>query len=506
MSGKSWEDMAREVLVQGRPADIGSAALGWQELIRNVGQVQESLEQNVKDLGAAWKGPAYEAFKEKIEALARDAGTLVDAVERPGSDRRSIVTVLEAAARNLEDAQVAMPVPASCVGDVLAARNGETTLDTGLFEMSLKADWMGSWPVEQIGKFGDWLTEFVFDNTEKAREAYETVDGQFQQRDMEAPQGATVISGVDTPEIPNLAGGPGAGSVGGVPGLGGGAPSTGGIGGGVPSVGAGGLPGTGTGSGGGLGSGVHPDLTPGGLGTGTGTTPGTGSLAGVGPGTGASLAEDYGSGLAGVGTGTAPGLGSGFGGGGVPGTTGLGGGASGAGLAGAGGGMIPGGGALGRAVSPTLPPMMGGGAAGAGRGGGGRGAGGRLGAAGKLGAGAGMMPAMGGMAGGGAAGRGAGRAGGVGAGAAGVRGGGAAGTGARGAGAGAGAAGVGAAGAGARGAGAGGAGARGAGGVAGMGPVGGAGYREEEAPRNTWLEEDEDVWGADGDAAPGVLR
>ncbi|MEV1146612.1 WXG100 family type VII secretion target, partial [Micromonospora sp. NPDC049799] len=349
MSGKSWEDMAREVLVQGRPADIGSAALGWQELIRNVGQVKESLEQNVKDLGAAWKGPAYEAFKEKIEALARDAGTIVDAVERPGSDRRSIVSVLETAARNLEDAQVAMPVPASCVGDVLAARNGEITLDNGLFETSLKADWMGSWPVEQIGKFGDWLSEFVFDNTEKAREAYETVDGQFQQRDMETPQGGQVdTGGVTPPEIPNLGGGPGAGSVGGVPGLGG-APSTGGIGGGVPSVGAGGLPGTGSG-GGGLGSGVHPDLTPGGFGTGTGTTPGTGSLSGLGPGTGASLAEDYGSGLAGVGTGTAPGLGSGFGGGGVPGTTGLGGGGlgggSGAGLAGAGGGMIPGGGAL----------------------------------------------------------------------------------------------------------------------------------------------------------------
>ncbi|MCM0675737.1 hypothetical protein NCC78_13710, partial [Micromonospora phytophila] len=51
-----------------------------------------------------------------------------------------------------------------------------------------------------------------------------------------------------------------------------------------------------------------------------------------------------------------------------------------------------------------------------------------------------------------------------------------------------------------------GAGARGAGGIAGMGPAGGAGYGEEEAPRNTWLEEDEDVWGADDGGAPGILR
>ncbi|MFC8906464.1 hypothetical protein ACFT2B_27895, partial [Micromonospora sp. NPDC057140] len=44
----------------------------------------------------------------------------------------------------------------------------------------------------------------------------------------------------------------------------------------------------------------------------------------------------------------------------------------------------------------------------------------------------------------------------------------------------------------------------GRGGMAGMG--GGAGYAEEEQVRNTWLEEDEDVWGAGGDATPGILR
>ncbi|MEU4782000.1 hypothetical protein AB0G13_29670, partial [Micromonospora sp. NPDC023633] len=60
---------------------------------------------------------------------------------------------------------------------------------------------------------------------------------------------------------------------------------------------------------------------------------------------------------------------------------------------------------------------------------------------------------------------------------------------------------AGAAGAGAKGVGA---GARGVGGMAGMGT--GAGYGEEELPRNTWLEEDEDVWGADGGGTPGILR
>ncbi|PWR16154.1 hypothetical protein DKT69_07305 [Micromonospora sicca] len=52
-------------------------------------------------------------------------------------------------------------------------------------------------------------------------------------------------------------------------------------------------------------------------------------------------------------------------------------------------------------------------------------------------------------------------------------------------------------------------GARGAGargGVAGMGHGGGAGYGEEDTARNTWLEEDEDIWGADTGGTPGILR
>jgi hypothetical protein len=81
---------------------------------------------------------------------------------------------------------------------------------------------------------------------------------------------------------------------------------------------------------------------------------------------------------------------------------------------------------------------------------------------------------------------------------------------------GAGAGGLGAAGAGAGGMGAGGAfpgagaaGRAGAGGTSGM-PMGGGGGRggggdEEEHERSTWLAEDEDVWGADGDAAPPVI-
>ncbi|MEH0845206.1 hypothetical protein V6U81_22720, partial [Micromonospora sp. CPCC 205711] len=362
MGGPSWEDMARQVLVAGRPSDVTGAALGWQALLGNIDEVKRLVEADVKGLGESWKGPAYEAFRTHMEGLTKQAEAIVDGARKPGHGQQSIVTVLQTAASDLERAQNAMPIPQGCVGDLMAARNGDMVLDTGLFEASVRADFMGSWPVEKIGQFNDWVGEFFNDNTEKARQAYDQVSDDYRDRERETPggAGASPYDGGTTTR-PDLGGGPGTGGAGKVPGLGG-MPSTGGLGGG-PSLGTGGLPGTGSG-GASFGSGAHPDLSTGGGydGSGSGWTPGTGT--GYSPG-GTGLDEDYGTGLAGAGTGTLPGVGTGFGGGGggLPGTTGLGAG----GGAGAAGGMIPGGGALGRPVSPGLPPMMGG-AAGAGAG------------------------------------------------------------------------------------------------------------------------------------------
>ncbi|PWR15783.1 hypothetical protein DKT69_08970, partial [Micromonospora sicca] len=319
-----WEQMAREVLVAGRPDKVESAALGWKELLKNIGQVQESLQQNVKDLGVVWKGPAYEAFKSHVEALAKQAGGLVDAAEKPGRDRVSIVTNLETAARQLQAAQDSMPIPSACVGDVLAARNGEVVIGAGLFETRVKADLMGSWPMEKIGELGDWVSGWFSDQEGDARKVYNEVNGNYQDRVLESPSGGPSGSVTNPrPDIPNLGNGPGTGGGGGLPGIGG-APSAGGLGGG-PSASAGKMPDLGSG-GPNIGSSAHPDLSSGGgytPSTGTGYTPSTGY-----PSTGTG---DYGTGLAGAGTATAPGLGSG---GGLPGSTGLGG--SGGGLGGGG--------------------------------------------------------------------------------------------------------------------------------------------------------------------------
>ncbi|SCE79023.1 WXG100 family type VII secretion target [Micromonospora mirobrigensis] len=528
MSGKSWEEMAREVLVEGNPAEVRGAALDWEEILRNVGQVRASLTQNVGDLGRTWKGPAYDAFKGHVDGLVKQIDGMVEAVSDPGAGRVGIVPTLETAAAQIEKAQADMPIPAACVGDVLAARNGELTLGVGFFETKVRADVLGSAPVEMLGQLGDWVTGWFSDQEADARRVYQALDGGVRETAGSAPRGGIDSIGDTPPALPpppSLGGGGGGSGVGPMPSGGLGSPGTGGIsGGGVPG-GVGSVPGLGSadGYGGGsgltgVGSGTHPDL-----GVGGGGYP-SGDLGGFDPGTvgghvpaaggGVGTGGGYSTGLAGAAplpTGSAGGLGGGLGGG-----VGLGGGAgAGAGLSGGGGlgggagaGLLAGG--IGRPVNPGLPPMMGGGAAGAGRGGGGRGAGGRLGA-GRVGAGGmggGMAPGMGGAAG--AGGRGAGRGAGAGRG---VIGGAGAGTGRGGTGAagvGPGAAGAGAGrGGGAAGRGAGGTGARGAGGrggMAGMGAGGGAGYGEEELPRNSWLEEDEDVWGADGGGAPGVLR
>lgn len=447
--GKTWEEMCQEVVIDGRPGDVASAALGWQELLKNLGSVKESLETNIKDLGTVWKGEAYEAFKTRIEGHAKEAGRMIEDAEKGDG----IVLSLNNAANKLTDAQREFPIPATCVNDVLEARNGKLTLGVGFFEAKVAPDFLGF--LDPIGAVVDWIN----DRSAEAAQVYAQVGNDYQNQAPNMPGETGTPDSRDTmPETPDLDdGGGGNGRLPNTADLG----NTGRL---DPSLSKIDQPDIRTDQTDPRISQPDPRTTKPDLGTGYnpdtgGSTPGYGSV----PGTGG-LDSEYGSGLAGAGN---PGLGSGLGSGGLPSTSGLG---SGAGLAGggAGAGSIPGGGALGRPVVPTVPPMMGGAAAG------GKGAGGRLGGGGRLGAGAGG--GMGGMAGGMAGGAGGGR--------------------------GAGAGGRGAGGAGARGAGA------GRGGFAGgVGPGGaGAGYGEEETPRNTWLEEDDDVWGTGGDGAPGVLH
>ncbi|GAA2676632.1 WXG100 family type VII secretion target [Actinoplanes palleronii] len=443
---KSWEEMVQEVVVDGRPGDVRSASLGWQELLGHLRDVQTSLETNVKDLGATWKGKGYEAFKAHIDGLAKTTGYLVEDAEK----NDGIVASLSGAADRLHEAQAAMPIPLASQVDIAAARDGRLVLGVGTFEVKVKPGFLSWGPQSWGAKLHDWM----FDQTSEARKIYDQVDNQYQTQAANMPEpiietGGGLDKGYTTPDL-----GGGGGSGGGAGGFGGGA---GGGAGGMPSskgfnpsdIGSGGGVGTG-GSGNypsGGGSGDYPST--GGIGDypssggGSGSYPGTGS--GSYPGSG-SDPGDYGTGLAGAGGGGIGGGGGGLGGGagigsaglgglgstsGLGSTAGLGGGAAGAG--GFGGGAIPGGGALGKPVSGAAPGMMGGGAgAGAGKGGAGKAGGTKAGSSLRAGGGAGAGGAP--------------------------------------------------------------------------GSRGGAGYGEDGQERNSWLQEDEDVWGTGGDLPPGVLR
>lgn len=438
----AWEEMVQQVVVDGHPGKVRSAAGNWQALLDNLRSIKESLESNITDLGQAWKGPAYEAFRENIEAQAKLIGRVIEDAEKG----EGIVQSLNSAADRLAQAQADMPVPYAALDDILRAREANLILDVGLFEAKVSADFLSLPPVEWTAKVMDWFN----DQTAEARAVYDRVNNEFQGTAPAMPGEAIPLDTVELkPETPDLRSGPGAGSLTGMPGTGG-MPGAGGIPGGVPGIGSpgdvdatsrdpyGGIPNT------------PYDYDPGSPPDFDDDTYGTG-LAGATPGVG--------------GGGFGGGIGGGIGGGagGIGGGSGLGG--AGGGLGGV-GGTPPGGGALGRPVTPGfLPGMMGGM-------GGGAGSGGRRGAGG-LGTGRGGVAALGGRGAGSALGGARAAAGGS---AAGGR--------------------------------VAGAGGRGMGGMAAMGGLGGygAGFGDQEHDRNSWLQEDDDVWGAEGDTPPGVLR
>jgi uncharacterized protein YukE len=384
-----WTTMAKQVIVDGRPADVTSAGLDWDVLLQKMCEVKQSLDQNVNDLAAFWKGQAYDDFKTHIQLIAKNLQRLIDEAKA----QHGIANALKDAAKKLAEAQAMMPVPAECIGDILAARKGQVTIGPGFLEAHLRASFYNSWLMKPVEGLVDDFRSVLSDVEEKAQQAYDKVNKDY--RDVSEHTPNSVDTGThDTTNVsaPNLTdGGPGTVPRG-VPHLDGNGPLSK-----TP---------TDSPSHGGLGQ------DPWGYGTGDGSfSPPESSLAGTGDG---SFSPPESS-LAGAGGGP---VGAGVGGlGGLGDLAGVGAGAGGAGAGGLARGGIPGGGSLGMPVS--------GGALGA-RGGSGRG--GRTGT-GRGGARGGMMGGHGSHGGG----------------------------------------------------------------------------DDEGNERTTWLQEDEDPWGADNDAPPSVL-
>jgi uncharacterized protein YukE len=330
----SWEQMAEQVIVLGRPGDVRGVAQGWQQLQQGCQEVETSLKQNITDLNQGWKGPAYESFKTHILAIAKQLDDLVKSTQVDDG----IVGALNNAADKLDQAQQNMPVPAVCTADIIEARNVQASIPVGFFTLKLKENMAHSFADNFLAHWEYELMDWINNKTDDARKVYDTVQGQYQDQTYRTPGSSAAPPTYEntTPVTNNATSGlGGGGGVGGLPG-GGGIPKGPTLG-GTPPIGVGKPPGIGGGPGsGGPGSG-------GGLGAG-GFDPGTAS------------------GLAGAG-------------GGLSGA-GLGGGLSGAGLAGAGlgAGGLAGGGAAGNGVMPSMSGLMGAGGAGLG---GGRGAAGR---------------------------------------------------------------------------------------------------------------------------------
>ncbi|GAB7044833.1 hypothetical protein JCM9533A_86840 [Catenuloplanes niger JCM 9533] len=493
--------MVTQVVVHGRPADIRAAAAAWEIALYGLNSVKTSLDRNVTDLGATWKGEAYEAFRTHIESISENIRTVYD----EANSLNTVVGTLNESAARLEAAQAEIPIPAGMEDEVAAARNEDQGIPDGVFETA--AVGLLGLPLGPIGVVAatgagallsatgafDALSDWLNDRTDEARAIWNRVNFEIEGQVAVTPGGTAVDNAKRNPvaQLPVLdVSGPG----GGISALSGG----GGVAGATPAlsaepteIGSVAPPGTGTfdpatagapsagtaGAAPALGSGTagfDPDAVapgtasfdPAALGTGSlnpgslGAQPPTGTgLAGAGGGLGAGGLGAGGLGAGGLGAG---GLGAGGLGAGGLGAGGLGTGALGAGgigspggsAAGAGGlgGALVGGGALGKPVSPAQAGIPGVGALGAG----------------PLGA---------------AAGRNAGRGGG------------------------AGAAGkptlpgnVAGAAAGGR------PGALGPAGIGGVGAAGqGAGF-DDDSEHTTWLTEDDDVWGGNETAAPGVLR
>src|SRR6266511_1323755 len=209
-----WTTMVKEVVVAGRPADVESAALGWEALLQTMGEVKQSLDDNVKDVGSFWKGQAYDDFKKHIDRISTGLQDLIDQAKRQGG----ISQALKDAAQRLAEAQAAMPVPAECIGDILNARNGVVTIPLGFCEAHLRGSFFNNPAMKFVEGIEDTFRSLLSDVEGDAQRAYDKVNGDYKNVSRNAPASVIprgdVLAGADKPDL--TGGGPGTGP-GGVP-------------------------------------------------------------------------------------------------------------------------------------------------------------------------------------------------------------------------------------------------------------------------------------------------
>jgi len=438
----SWEEIVDRVTIKSNYYNLGEAEMGWRNIFSFLTELHDNLKK-LKTNTESWRGGAADGFRDRIDDYAKNIDSLV-------KDHERIATGLHQCADDLQTAVNTIPIPTWMMGkleDEQAAYQMGSQVPgnpPGSFGHFYLKHVMGDAysKIWGVGSLWKKLEKWLNDNEKVAKDAYAKLQANYGDQTSNIPTGNPVRPQMAS-DVPSFD--PAGFSPGG--------------------PGSGSLPGLDTPGmdTSGLDAGAGPDFGDTGLpSTGPGLDPGGfDPSAGTLPGAGGGDLPDLGTGLAGAGGGLG-GAGSGLGvpGGGPGGLGGLPPG-GGAGLGGLGaGGLGAGAGGLGAgALRGGLGAVPLGGA-GAGRGGGARAGGAR---GGRLpGLGPGVTPPAG-MLGGRGAAAAAGRGG----------------SGARPAGAG-----------------------RGAGFVPGAGAGRGAGHDEDH---DSWLQEDEDVWGADGGEPPAVL-
>lgn len=187
-----WSAMVQQVVIAGRPGDVESAALGWEQLLHQVGEVKASLERDVADVGTSWSGPAYEAYKSHILGIAARLGGVMDQARQGGG----IAPALHTAAGRLADAQAAMPVPHGMLGELIAARNGEITLGPKFCEVTLTSEVLDNAVTRWAGKATD-VAESLIHNVEAAAEkVYTQVNKEYLDLNEQLPESAALHKGI----------------------------------------------------------------------------------------------------------------------------------------------------------------------------------------------------------------------------------------------------------------------------------------------------------------------
>ncbi|WP_412539876.1 hypothetical protein R8Z50_29210 [Longispora sp. K20-0274] len=216
-----WSTAVQQVVIQGRPGDVKSAALGWEEVLKRAAGVKATLERDVTDLAQFWTGPAYESYKTHMLGIAKKIG---DAIEKVNSGT-GVVPSLQEAATRLADAQAAMPVPHSMFGELMAARNGTLSLGPKFCEITISNELLKNPVLKFMGSAQDMLEQALHDIEGPALKTYDKVSGEYEgvRRRMPEglPRGGSVQSDHEGLPLeggahrPGVAGGPDLGSGGG---------------------------------------------------------------------------------------------------------------------------------------------------------------------------------------------------------------------------------------------------------------------------------------------------